>query len=1340
MLSSPVIGARHVPDAVPAPSDVEREIAWALKPIGSGVLLPLFSLPSYFGQRQIDCREFGMGDTGPAAREFVLRLEDAGQRFWALLPLGPTDKRNCPYRTDSGFAISLNTVSPVCLLRDGWITEEELVDALPEIQQPNRVPLGDDAVFHYRRSLLVLAYERFVQVGTWREQFEAFLREEADWLDDYAVYKAIEAICSGRWSEWPVELRDAEPAAVERFTRSHASRITREKFFQFIAQHYFVELRDFAESHGVRLIGDAPAYSMYASADVWANRPVFELDDEGRRTLVAGAPPDNFAPHGQAWNHPMYRWDELATVAFLKKKYARWRRLLGDGFLRDDHIIGKITPWGYWFGTPPAGGRRIKGRYLGNAFFDALLEEMTDLRRFLIGEDLGSVTDETAWLMKHYRFTGMKVLQFIAFNDGPPAIDRDPHTPGNYPDHDVLFLGTHDAPLARQWWRRSLNDDGRRHLAQYVRRELESDVNVTDANVAAVLTEVAMTHGPHMVIHRLADLIVNKDGSVGLVDAQINDPVLGGDPDRWKEIWSWRLAPEAFGRETVERLRRLTKATNRLSQTAIRRCVPLVPVDEEVRLAAALLRGCADPGAAWAVRWESMARDGFVRRVPLAAGILSAVYRPVDGETYLVLSDHAAVGDYASPAQRAVSIVRAFEAHLVRENGQSTSPLDSVCDEVLVDRAEELSARIEDELQCLVAVSPDGLREEMIRCAGILLDPDARPDELTTPRLTRMNVSPAERAELARRYRKTWTDLWVTYQDRGVARENIVAGILAGDLHGAGASLRGLRWCLAEAFADELAGAVTTRDGQARLISAWAGTIELKAVEAALFSFGQPAFAHRLDDSQQAEGLSGILGLLRKARRKGQNLGGYREGVFDYADFLVRQAGGDPASRDALLALLGQLRSGAGLRGFEAVLGMLERILFARLAEVKRPSSNEAAEEFPSQIDLQVHSYHSDCGCQSVPRIVYEAYRRGLKAIAITDHQTLEGVPQAVEIGRLLGVEVVPAVELYSGIRREDGRVHERRDVLVYFPDVEAFLAWHAAGLDDETWSLFNDGWNRSVDSKHWGDVPVKRVTDWARARGGVSVCAHPALLSIEKFHRENWSYDAFERFFFDTGLAGIEICHRKLPFDENTVRFVPLTREFNRRHPDNPIVFTMGTDAHKTKDIGRGNLTQQAVAFMAEGLAPGDNPPASLRRATVDQLQQTAARIAAHMPLYQLRAEILSNDYPGTDPLNRPLHVICPDDNTPSKTIIAGIKSLAGKLVIIAVNRGCTEQFEGKDWGVLNITDAFEISNEERADYLLRDLLTGETFRRTGADLHKHGLRVGLLPCATQFLALDRP
>ena len=184
-----------------------------------------------------------------------------------MLPIGSTDQSNCPYRTDSSFALHLNIIAPQDLLADRWITKKELDDTLPKIEDSSRVSLQNEAVFAYKRKLLDFAFKRrrHKNKALWQRLYESFLQQEAYWVEQYAMYKTIEAHYPSRWTQWPESLRDADPAALEQFAQKHAEEIEKEIFHQFLAQHYFLKLRCFAEEHGVLLIGDMPAYSMHLS-------------------------------------------------------------------------------------------------------------------------------------------------------------------------------------------------------------------------------------------------------------------------------------------------------------------------------------------------------------------------------------------------------------------------------------------------------------------------------------------------------------------------------------------------------------------------------------------------------------------------------------------------------------------------------------------------------------------------------------------------------------------------------------------------------------------------------------------------------------------------------------------------------------------------------------------------------------------------------------------------------------------------------------------------------------------------------------------------------------------
>jgi histidinol phosphatase-like PHP family hydrolase len=748
-----------------------------------------------------------------------------------------------------------------------------------------------------------------------------------------------------------------------------------------------------------------------------------------------------------------------------------------------------------------------------------------------------------------------------------------------------------------------------------------------------------------------------------------------------------------------------------------------------VLLVAKSLQAFKEAGKALAQQLELLLEKGQVRYAPLGPDCLSTVYRHTDGELYLLLST-----DCTTPEEQSVSLIRGLDVCMQQGNPARKPLLKDIEDEALIGFARAAADKIEQSLRCLVWLSSDDSREAMIAFMGSLFDLSGTDDPVIRKRLKAIGLSVDESRELGNRFQSVWTDLWVTYEQRGASRQNIISGILTGELHGAKTFLRELRWRLVKACAEELSTVEERLKEWKQSIASWADSLDAKVVKRCLFGVPDQTFEHNLDPYGKADGLSGLLGLLRKVYRKEQKTADYSGRLHEYACSLVQSSvRRQSADKKNVISLLTDVASDDSLK---CLLELIEHFLITRLGTLK-PARSSVSQEFPAEIDTQVHSYYSDCGGQSVARIVFEAYDRGLKAIAITDHQCFDGVEQALEIGDLFGVRVIPAVEFYAGIRRA-GRVEQRRDVLVYFPDATRFLDWWKQGLDADTWQLFNDGWNRKLNGSKWGDVPIRRVTDWARAHGGVPVLAHPGLWSSERFHEEDWSFDAFEQLFRETGLAGIEISHSRLSFEENTKRFVPLVKQFNQQHAERSIVFTMGTDSHTSEGIGRANLTEEAIAYIARAFVPKGSAGPAVRAKIVNSLEDAARRIAANLPLYRLRDEVLRDAYSGFQACDRPLAVRRTDVDQPSDTILAGIKEYKGQPVIVAVNTGRREQFAGKDWGALDLAGAITIQNDSKAVYQFKDLITGAQYEHTGAELVANGLHVGLLPNATQFLSFS--
>src|SRR5258708_26771271 len=251
----------------------------------AGVLLHLSSLPT----------RYGVGDPGPAAFEFLDFLENSGQRWWPMLPLGPAGPGNSPYQASSAFAGSSLWVSPDEMLKEGLLSASELENvpafAKKQIDYPS--------VSRYKHRLLGLAFARFLGKKAPKE-FEVFERENAEWLEDYALYAALQQLQKGTpWTSWQDALRRRDPHALQEARKNLHEQTLFPKFAQYEFFRQWKKLKDYARDQGIGLIGDLPIFVSLDSADVWAHPDYFRLNSKGMPTVVAGVPPDLFSKTGQ---------------------------------------------------------------------------------------------------------------------------------------------------------------------------------------------------------------------------------------------------------------------------------------------------------------------------------------------------------------------------------------------------------------------------------------------------------------------------------------------------------------------------------------------------------------------------------------------------------------------------------------------------------------------------------------------------------------------------------------------------------------------------------------------------------------------------------------------------------------------------------------------------------------------------------------------------------------------------------------------------------------------------------------------------------------------------------
>ena len=403
-------------------------------PRASGILLPIFSLPS----------RFGIGDLGEGAYRFVDFLADTGQHLWQLLPLGPTGYGNSPYQCLSAFAGNPLFISLEKLVEDGFLDPVDLMNAplFPE----RKVDYG--SVISFKTSLLRKSFQGFEKraSASVQREFEAFCRQNAWWLDSYSLFMALkDAHDLAAWNAWEEDIKRRDPQSVRRWKKKLHREVECHKYFQYQFFQQWSGLRRYCKERGIKLIGDMPLFIALDSAEVWSYPEMFYLDEQGKPTVVAGVPPDYFSKTGQLWGNPIYRWDVMA-----KNDYAWWVERFRMAYklvdiVKLDHFRGfekywEIPGWettainGRWVPGPGADLFRAVGKALGHTP--------------IIAEDLGIITPEVDALREQFGFPGMRVLQF-AFSGDPKAI----HLPHNHVRNCVVYTGTHDNNTILGWFK-----------------------------------------------------------------------------------------------------------------------------------------------------------------------------------------------------------------------------------------------------------------------------------------------------------------------------------------------------------------------------------------------------------------------------------------------------------------------------------------------------------------------------------------------------------------------------------------------------------------------------------------------------------------------------------------------------------------------------------------------------------------------------------------------------------------------------------------------------------------------------------------------------------------------
>ncbi|MCR4605299.1 MAG: 4-alpha-glucanotransferase [Eubacterium sp.] len=524
----------------------------------SGILFPIFSVPS----------KYGIGCFSREAYDFVDFLEKSGQGFWQILPVGPTGFGDSPYQPFSAFAGNPYFICIETLIEDGLLNRED-VEAVNFGDDETKVDYG--AIYESRQEILKKAYEKFVEKlqnskkdkeikagsstpsgiqipkndnkkeKSLGEEFDAFLKMEEYWIEDYALFMALKDEAGGAsWLDWDDELRTRDEKAMEKAKKELADKMQLYYFEQFEFDRQWRALKAYANEKNVKIIGDIPFYVAMDSSDAWSHPEVFMMDKDLKPNVVAGCPPDAFSPTGQLWGNPIYDW-----AAEKKRDYDWWLHRMYRTYafydvIRIDHFHGFCEYYAVPYGDETAEkGKQEKGP--GIDFFNVLKKKVDNLN--IIAEDLGNNTPENEKLLKDSGFPGMKVLQY-GFTSWDSYYVNHRHI-----NNCVVYTGTHDNTPTRAWVE-EINEGERDFTRRYI-NSMNTDYN----GLVWDLIREAYRSVADLCIVPLQDyLCFGKE-------ARINTP---GAPDG---NWQWRLRPNFLSDDLARSIRGLTELYSRIPKT-----------------------------------------------------------------------------------------------------------------------------------------------------------------------------------------------------------------------------------------------------------------------------------------------------------------------------------------------------------------------------------------------------------------------------------------------------------------------------------------------------------------------------------------------------------------------------------------------------------------------------------------------------------------------------------------------------------------------------------------------------------------------------------------------------
>ena len=494
----------------------------------SGVLMPIFSLPS----------QYGIGDFGTQAYNFIDYLKSANQTIWQILPLAPTAYGNSPYSSTSAQSFNPYFISLELLVKEGLLTQKEA-----DLSLYNGKYIDYDFINSVRLFLLKKAFSRF-EVNN--AKFQKFV--ESKQALDYALYTEIKRTFNGKpFYNWSDDYKFCKQKTLETFYKNHYKEVLFWEFVQFKAKEQWINIKTYANKNGIEIIGDMPLYVALDSVDVWKNPKLFNLDQDFCPITVAGVPPDYFCEEGQLWGNPVYDYNYHS-----KTNFSWWINRIKStlevvDYVRIDHFRGLDR-----FYQVPYGATNAKeGEWVevpSKQLFNAIHSQID--KNKIIAEDLGIIDDGVRQLLATTGYPGMKILSF-AFNGQKDNF----YLPENIEENSICYTGTHDNDTllglienSTEWDYNNLLNGVKESLKlANIEKEIKSKQQLIDA-----IIELGFYSKAKMFILPMQDILymnsemrINVPGAVNL------------------QNWAVKFSEKDFSNQAKEKLKNLTIKYNR---------------------------------------------------------------------------------------------------------------------------------------------------------------------------------------------------------------------------------------------------------------------------------------------------------------------------------------------------------------------------------------------------------------------------------------------------------------------------------------------------------------------------------------------------------------------------------------------------------------------------------------------------------------------------------------------------------------------------------------------------------------------------------------------------------